>query len=187
MMFESGAARKCQTFFRGVGEREGWKRCSRFSTARTGKSGTGCEGASGDTRGRGCSLGSAPALGCRFPRPRGKPVWHENVRIFHAGCAEPEARCEGASGDTRRRVCSPTSGCEFHGHIRRDSGFANSPIQSVFIRVHPWFNYRPLATTPRAAGGGGRVWCLRFVFSNWVCWRRRWVCAGRGRRRFFQL
>ena len=51
--------------------------------------------------------GSAPALGCSFPRPRGKPAWHAIVRNFHAVGAEPEAGCEGASRDTRGRVCSP--------------------------------------------------------------------------------
>ena len=52
-------------------------------------------------------MGSAPALGCRFPRPRGKPAWHESVRNLHDGCAEPEAGCEGASGNTLGRGCSP--------------------------------------------------------------------------------
>ena len=35
-----------------------------------------------------CRTGSAPALGYRFPRPRGKPRCHESVRSFHdRGCA----------------------------------------------------------------------------------------------------
>ena len=53
------------------------------------------------------STGSAPALGCRFPRPRGKPVWHEIVRTFQDVCAEPAAGCEDASSHSRGRVCSP--------------------------------------------------------------------------------
>ena len=52
-------------------------------------------------------VGSTPALGCGFPRPRGKPGWHEVARTVHDLGARPEAGCEGASGHTPGRVCSP--------------------------------------------------------------------------------
>ena len=51
--------------------------------------------------------GSAPALGCSFSRPRGKPVWHAIVHFFGILRPPAEAGCEGASRDTRGRVCSP--------------------------------------------------------------------------------
>ena len=54
--------------------------------------------------------GSAPALGCRFPRPRGKPAWHEILRNFRDLGWHRGAGCEGASRNTRGRVCSPNSG-----------------------------------------------------------------------------
>ena len=53
------------------------------------------------------SLGSAPALGCSFPRPRGKPARHEVIRGSTTGGHAPKAGCEGASSHTRGRVRSP--------------------------------------------------------------------------------
>ncbi len=38
--------------------------------------------------------GSAPALACGFPRPRGKPGWHERARRFPNLAVEPDARCD---------------------------------------------------------------------------------------------
>ena len=51
--------------------------------------------------------GSAPALGCSFSRPRGKPAWHAIAQYFRGLRPYAGAGCEGASRDTRGRVCSP--------------------------------------------------------------------------------
>ena len=67
-------------------------------------------------------MGSAPALGCGFPRPRGKPAWHEAAESFHELAARPDAGCEGAAGDTRGRVCSPDGGVR--GKPGGSSGYA---------------------------------------------------------------
>ena len=50
------------------------------------------------------------------------------MRRFDDGCAEPEAGCEGASGNTRGRVCSPL--IADYLATKKQSGIANGAAHS---------------------------------------------------------
>ena len=99
------------------------------------------------------SPGSAPALGCGFSRPRGKPVWHERVQFFHDGCQSRKL-------DARAHPATPVGGgappdfgsqTQFCPSIRRASGTVIFFTGSAKSSVSP-FGVKPPPSTSTKIG-----------------------------------